>query len=91
MCSARPMAVSRGAPAVREQDGCVEVLVNMNATAEFARKYWKGILGPQRKANLQSLRMTWLLVDAVGPLFSSANAVEPCIKSSTSVLPPALA
>ena len=38
-------------PQVREQGGYVEVLVDVNAKAEFEKKYWKGILDAQGKAD----------------------------------------
>jgi hypothetical protein len=36
---------------VREQGGFIEVLVDVNAKAEFEKKYWKGILDAQGKAD----------------------------------------
>lgn len=38
-------------PQVREQGGYIEVLVDVNAKAEFEKKYWKGILDAQGKAD----------------------------------------
>ena len=38
-------------PQVREQGGFIEVLVDVNAKAEFEKKYWKGILDAQGKAD----------------------------------------
>jgi len=38
-------------PQVREQGGYVEVLLDVNAKAEFEKKYWKGILDAQGKAD----------------------------------------
>ena len=40
-----------GCTQVREQGGYIEVLVDVNAKAEFEKKYWKGILDAQGKAD----------------------------------------
>ena len=40
-----------GRAQVREQGGYIEVLVDVNAKAEFEKKYWKGILDAQGKAD----------------------------------------
>jgi len=38
-------------PKVREQGGFIEVQVDVNAKAEFEKKYWKGVLDAQGKAD----------------------------------------
>lgn len=38
-------------PKVREQGGYVEVLIDVDAKADFEKKYWKGILDAQGKTD----------------------------------------
>ena len=40
-----------GATQVREQGGFVEILLDVDAKADFEKAYWKGILDAQGKAD----------------------------------------